>query len=126
MSLSLRNLLRWLPRQRFDSAATHATFHDAYETVALATARRNRAGGSLTPSAGLLDQRSSVCGQAHQRRNLTVGSLRWRRCWLRPVGAPDIVQHALALAIDEAGEQLLCVPEYQGPGEDLRRGVQGT
>jgi transposase len=33
---------RWLHQQRFDAAATQAAFEDAYEAVALATARRAR------------------------------------------------------------------------------------
>ncbi len=39
---------RWLHQQRFDAAATQAAFDDAYETVALATARRARLDEKIT------------------------------------------------------------------------------
>jgi hypothetical protein len=34
------------------------------------------------------------------------------------------VEHAVGLLIDEAGKQLLRVPEYHGPGENLTRCIQ--
>jgi transposase len=39
---------RWLHQQRFDAAATQAAFDDAYEAVALATARRARLDEKIT------------------------------------------------------------------------------
>jgi transposase len=39
---------RWLLQQRFDAAATQAAFDDAYEAVALATARRARLDETIT------------------------------------------------------------------------------
>jgi len=39
---------RWLHQQHFDLAATQAAFDDAYETVALATARRARLDEKIT------------------------------------------------------------------------------
>ena len=39
---------RWLHQQRFDAAATQDAFDDAYEAVALATARRARLDGKIT------------------------------------------------------------------------------
>ncbi len=43
---------RWLRRQSFDSVATQAAFDDAYETVALAAARRDRLDEKITALAG--------------------------------------------------------------------------
>ena len=40
------------------------------------------------------------------------------------VGAAHALQDGVALSVDQTGEQLLCVPEDQCPGEDLRRCVQ--
>ena len=39
---------RWLHQQRFGAAATQAAFEDAYEAVALATARRARLDEKIT------------------------------------------------------------------------------
>ncbi len=43
---------RWLRQQRFDAAATQAAFDDAYETVLLAKARRDRLDEKITAIAG--------------------------------------------------------------------------
>ncbi len=43
---------RWLGRQRFDLAGTQAAFDDAYETVVLADARRDRLDEKITAMAG--------------------------------------------------------------------------
>jgi transposase len=43
---------RWLRRQSFDSTATQDAFNDAYETVLLATARRDRLDEKITTLAG--------------------------------------------------------------------------
>lgn len=43
---------RWLRRQSFDSVGTQAAFDDAYETVALAAARRDRLDEKITALAG--------------------------------------------------------------------------
>ena len=43
---------------------------------------------------------------------------------LRAVGGGHAIEHGLALLIDEAGEELLGVPEDQRPGKDLRGGVE--
>ena len=39
---------------------------------------------------------------------------------MRAFGAAYIVEYSLALLINKACEQLLRIPEYQRPGEDLR------
>jgi hypothetical protein len=44
----------------------------------------------------------------------------WRRAGLRPIGAAHIIEYRLALLINKAGKELLCVPEDQCPGKDLR------
>lgn len=43
---------RWLHQQRFEAAATQAAFGDAYETVALVTARRARLDEKITALTG--------------------------------------------------------------------------
>ena len=56
--------------------------------------------------------------------NFAGSVLRRNATGLRAVGGGHIIEHGLALLIDEAGEELLGVPEDQRPGKDLRGGVK--
>ena len=50
--------------------------------------------------------------------------LRLARGGYWPAGAADTLQYGPALLIDEAREELLSVPKYQCPGDNLSRRVQ--
>ena len=105
--------------------AAERAYHHCYSPapVPLSHCSPELTGASLLTERGASgDHTTAHAAWQHALHILSAYSRGWFS--LRSVGSANIVKDGLALLIHKSGEQLLRVPEDQGPGEDLRGCVQ--